>query len=203
MMRWIGTFIIILYLAGCGGRVQQHPWGTLKECEDSNTELSMQVQTLQSQNDQLTEQVATLSGLDSKTRLAAISTLEKIRIGKRTGFYDKDDDGAKETLIVYLEPLDNQQDTIKAIGECRVDLWNLNQPSEQANIFNVRYNSDDLNQNWGGNIFGSYFRLTVDPNTLPDGLPGEESKEITIKATFTDYLSGKVLTDQKIVIAEK
>ena len=70
----------------------------------------MQVQTLESENTQLAEQVNTLSTLDAAARLEALDTLKKVRIGKRTGFYDKDKNGTNETLVVYLEPLDMAQD---------------------------------------------------------------------------------------------
>lgn len=196
MMRWIGMFIIILSLAGCGGKAQQHPWGTLKECEDQNTELSLQVQALQTQNDQLTEQVTTLSALDKNTRLSALDTLEKVRIGKYTGFYDTDENGTKESLVVYLEPLDAAQDTVKAPGQVIIELWNLNAPENDAKLMEWTVNPEQLFTTWGGTIFHSYYRIA-----LPLEITVQPQTEYTLKITFTDYLGGKVLSDQKTVIA--
>jgi len=191
MMRWIGTFIIILSLTGCGGKAQQRPWSSLKECQDQNTDLSQQIQTLQANNDQLTEQVAALSTLNGKTRLAALDTLEKIRIGSYTGFYDTDENGSKESLVVYLKPIDTAQDTVKAPGQAVIELWDLNAPENDAKLKEWTVDSDQLHTAWGGTIFHSYYRIPLPLNLIP-----HERKEYTLKVTFTDYLSGKVLCDQ-------
>ena len=186
--------VAALLLAGCGEK-QKRPWDTLTECEQENTELSMQLEELQNQNTQLAEQIATLSKLGQKDRLPAISTLEKIRIGKLSGFYDKDNDGSKETLVVYLEPIDTAQDTIKAVGEVVVELWDLNALEDNAKLHAWTVEPNKLPTAWGGNIFDSYYRLECPlENTLTEG------KEYTVKATFTDYLSGKVLTDQRVIV---
>lgn len=198
MKRRIDIVIIALVvglLAGCGGKAQQHPWGTLKECEDQNTELSLQVQALQTQNDQLTEQVATFSALDKNSRLSALDTLDTIRIGKHTGFYDKDNNNSQEMLVVYLEPLDTAQDYIKAIGTVNVELWDLTASEDKAKLTEWTVDPAELHQTWGGTIFRSYYRL---PFAVTGVLSGQE-KELTIKVTFTDLLSGKVLSDQATV----
>ena len=73
MKRRIDSFILIALaamLAGCGGKTQRS-WKTLEDCAEKNTELSMQVQTLESENTQLAEQVNTLSTLDAAARLEA------------------------------------------------------------------------------------------------------------------------------------
>jgi outer membrane murein-binding lipoprotein Lpp len=196
MNRRIDTLIIamaVALLAGCGGG-NQHPWDTLKECEDQNTRMSLQAQTLQTQNDQLTQQVTTLSALNGKTRLAALDTLEKVRIGKHTGFYDTDENGTKEMLVVYLEPLDTAQDYIKAIGTVNIELWDLNAPEDKAKRAEWTVEPADLQKNWGGTIFRSYYRIQ-----LPLKITADKQKEYTLKATFTDFLSGKVRTDQTTI----
>ncbi|MEN8127239.1 MAG: hypothetical protein ABFR90_05470 [Planctomycetota bacterium] len=199
MKRWIDIFILIALIAmlvGCGGRNQQ-PWDTLKECEQENTELSLRVQSLEAENTQLTEQVNTLSALDTTARLEALDTLEEIRIGKRTGFYDKDKDGTNETLVVYLEPLDTALDYVKAVGEVKIELWNLNAASDKAKLDEWTVKPDELHPTWGGSIFAAYYRIK-----LPLGNASIQKKEYTVKVTFTDYLSGKVLTDQKVITIE-
>ena len=152
----------------------------------------MQVQSLQSENKQLTEQVDTLSGLDKNIRLQDLDTLDKIHLNKRTGLYDTNEDGTKETLIVYVEPLDTAQDLIKAIGTVNIELWNLNTDVAEAKLADWTLKPDKLRKLWGGNIFASYYRLSFE---VADILSGQE-KELTIKVSFTDWLSGKVFRDQ-------
>ncbi|MHC4905983.1 MAG: hypothetical protein ACYTFX_10495 [Planctomycetota bacterium] len=200
MKRWIDTLIIAMVailLVGCGNGTQKSR-GALEECQDQNTDLSLQIQTLQTKNDQLTEQVATLSAMDSKTRLTALDTLDKIRIGKYTDFYDKDENGTKETLIVYLEPLDTVQDTIKAIGTVKIELWDLNASEDKAKLAEWTIGADKLHTSWGGNIFAAYYRIKLPLETTPD-----KQKEYTLKVTFTDYLSGKALTGQQVITVDK
>ena len=202
MKRWVGTLMVMLCLAGCGGRAQQHPWGTLKECKDQNTDLSLQIQSLQTKNDQLTEQIATLSALNGKIRLGALDTLEKIRIGKYTDFYDKDENGTKETLIVYLEPLDTAQDYIKAIGKVNVQVWDLNAAAGNAKLAEWTVEPAGLHKNWGGTIFRGYYRLSFNGKEMVNDLLTKKRIELTLKITFTDYFTGKVLTDQKVISAQ-
>ena len=180
-------------LAGCSSG-KKRPWNTLEDCIQANTELSMQVQALESENTQLTEQVNTLSTLDAKARLEALDTLEKVRIGKRTGFYDKDDNGTKETLVVYLEPLDSAQDYTKAVGKVNIQLWDLNTAEDKAKQAEWTVEPNDLQKTWGGTIFAGYYRIKLPLKITPD-----QQREYTVKVTFTDYLTGKVLTDQKVL----
>lgn len=196
MKRRIAIIIFVsqlLIIAGCSSKTQQ-PWESLKKCAQKNTELSLQVQTLEAENTQLTEQVNTLSKLDAKARLETLATLDKIRVGKRTGFYDKDNDGAYETLVVYLEPRDTAQDTVKAVGKVKIELWDLNTASDDIKPAEWVIEPAELHTLWGGNILDSYYRIK-----LPLENVSVQKKEYTVKVSFTDYLSGKVLTDQKVI----
>ena len=154
----------------------------------------MQVQTLESENTQLAEQVNTLSTLDAAARLEALDTLKKVRIGKRTAFYDKDKNGTNETLVVYLEPLDTVQDYVKAVGKVKIELWDLDVAEDTAKLAEWIIEPYELHAAWGGTIFTGYYRIKLTPENISD-----QKKDYTVKVTFTDYLSGKVLTDQKTI----
>lgn len=196
MKRWIDSVILVAVVAilvGCSSKTQR-PWETLKDCAKKNTELSMQVQALEAENTQLAEQVNTLSTLDDAAQMETLDTLEKVRLGKRTGFYDKDEDGTNETLVVYLEPLDTAQDFVKAVGKVKIELWDLNAKAEQAKSAEWIIEPAELHRTWGGTIFASYYRIKVPMKKVSD-----QKKEYTIKVIFTDYLSGKVLSDQKTI----
>jgi len=196
MKRRIDIFILITLaamLTGCSSGPKR-PWNTLEDCIQANTELSMQVKNLESENTQLTEQVNTLSALDAATRLEALDTLEKVRIGKRTGFYDKDDNSTNETLVVYLEPLDTEQDFVKAVGRVDIQLWDLSEEGSKAKQAEWTLEPAELHKTWGGTIFAGYYRIK-----LPLEITPNQKKDHTVKITFTDYLTGKVLTDQKVL----
>ena len=185
------TLFAAVLLTGCGGG-NNVLWDDIETLKKDNADLSTQVQSLQMENSQLAEQAGTLSGLDKNIRLQDLDTLDKIRLNKRTGLYDTDENGTKETLIVYVEPLDTAQDFIKAIGTVNVELWNLNTDAADAKLADWTLEPTETQKLWGGNVFTSYYRL---PFEIADILSGQE-KELTVKVTFMDFLSGKVLRDQ-------
>jgi len=188
------AFSVMLLLAGCGAE-SNVLWKDVEQLKQENTDLSLKVQSLQSENTQLTEQVSTLTGLKKETRLQALDTLETIHITKRSGLYDLNEDGTKETLAVYLEPRDTAQDTVKAAGTVHVELWNLNADPERARIADWTLEPQQLQTLWGGTIFASYYRLAFDISDILSTPP----TELTVKVTFTDYLSGKVMGDQLVI----
>ena len=192
--EYVLTLFAVILLTGCGG--DNHAlWNDIEGLKKENTDLSMQVQSLQQENSQLAEQAGTLSGLDKNIRLQDLDTLDKIRLNKRTGLYDTDENGTKETLMVYIEPLDTAQDFIKAIGTVNVELWNLNTDAAEAKLANWTLKPTETQKLWGGNVFAGYYRL---PFEVADILSGQE-KELTVKVTFTDFLSGKVFRDQTTI----
>lgn len=190
----IGVGLLTITLVGCGGG-QSPQWEQIKQLEQEKTTQAMRADALQQENETLRQQLATLSGLDKATRLGQLDTLTKIALGKRTGLYDKNNDTIKDALLVYLEPTDTQQDYIKAIGTIEVELWNLANPAAQAKLAEWVLEPAELQKHWGGNVFSSYYRL---PLNLHGNLTGKE-RELTVKVTFTDLLSGKVLTTQKTI----
>ena len=181
-------------LAGGGGG-ESPLWGSLDALKAENTELKLRVQSLQAQNDQLNEQVDTLSGLDKNVRMKDLDTLDKIQIGRHTGLYDLDKNGTNEVLAVYVEPLDMTQDYIKAIGHIEVELWDLDAPAAKAKLADWSLAPKDIETLWGGTIFTSYYRLQFPVAGI---LSGQE-KNLTVKVTFTDFLSGKILSDQTAI----
>lgn len=183
-----------MLIAGCGSQGKML-WDDIKTLEAEKTELSMQLEKLQQENTQLAEQVNTLTGLDRNIRLQALSTLEKIQLTNRTSFYDKDNDGTLDTLIVHIQPIDSQQDQIKAVGSCTIELWNLNNSQQQSKLGQWDFDPAFLSLNWGGNIFSSYYRISI---PITDTIAAQ-TNELTLKVTFTDYLSGKILSDQTVI----
>lgn len=198
MKTWMFVIVAtVCVMNGCSSQPSQteHSWQTFEDCHAENTDLQTRIDALMDENTALTEQVQTLSKLDSQVRLNTLATLQSIHIGKRSGLYDKDNDGQNEKLIVYLEPKDTVQDYIKAVGQCSIELWSLEAKPEAALLKRWTVGPSDLHPTWGGNIFGAYYRLVFD---IEGVIPNNET-ELTVKAKFTDYLSGKTLRDQKTI----
>lgn len=193
---FIGIGMTTALVAGCRAPVRT-PWDNLREAQESNTELSLQVQSLEKENEQLRRQVATLSGMEEEKRLEELNTLTAIKLHRRTGLLDKNNDGTSDTLMVYLQTLDAQQDSVKAAGRCVIQLWNLAETSGQAKLAEWTMEPADLQTLWGGTIFAQYYRIA-----LPLADTTAVGEQLTVRAVFTDLLRGKVLSDQLPVIEQ-
>jgi hypothetical protein len=181
--------LLVTMLSGCDGG-QSSLWDQIKELEQEKADQAMRANALQQENEHLRQQTDTLSGLDKEVRLTELDTLANIKLGKRTGLYDKNDDGHKDALLVYIEPTDTQQDYIKAVGTVEVELWTAG-----AKLTEWILEPAELQKHWVGNLVPGYYLL---PLNLDRHLTGKK-KKLAIKVIFTDLLSGRVFADQKII----
>jgi outer membrane murein-binding lipoprotein Lpp len=156
--------------------------------------LKARVEQLQKENEQFKQQVETLSMLPVKKRAEAIYKIERVDIGRFTNIY-KEDGGAKESLVVYVQPVDETGDAIKAAGAVEVQLWDLNKPESQAMIGQWKVEPNELKKIWFDSIAMTGYRLAFDVTGKVD----KAHMQLTVKMTFTDYLSGKVFTEQKTI----
>lgn len=191
----IFCFLITLFMVtSCANSNNKEPLAVkVKQLTQENTQLQKQVEQFNSENKELKSQIQVLSGLPENVKLENINQLEKIKIGRYTGFFDKDDDGKKEKLIVYLQPTDEQGDALKAVGTVDVQLWDLNKTNGQAMLGQWKIEPDELRKLWYETLISIYYRLTFDVADIVESL----EKPLTVKVTFTDYLTGKVFYEQK------
>jgi hypothetical protein len=187
----------ILMCGGCSnGNTEKSLWQQLKEKGDQKSDLAMRVEKLEQDNEQLGRQVKTLQGIDPNERFSVIDTLEKIAVTSRSGFYDKDNDGKKETLVVYVETTDSAGDRIKAAGRVEVQLWNLDAKDSQRGLLKEwTIEPDRLKTCWAGTLMTDYYRFTFPAEDIAGG----DTAGLTIKVKFTDYFSGKIHEDQRVV----
>jgi len=136
-------------LSGCGIGSARDPELQLEveKLERQRAELQAQLGQSQVEIKQLEEQIRALSGLPKDGRDNPYP-LKSIKITRYTNFYDKDEDGRKEKLIVYVEPVDVEGDTLKAAGTAHVQLWNLNKPSDQALLGQWEVQPGELRKLW-------------------------------------------------------
>jgi hypothetical protein len=185
----------ILLCGGCGS-TEKSLWQQIKDMGNQKSDLNIRIEKLEKENQQLVQQVSTLEGLDPNERQAAIDTLEKIAITSRSGFYDKDDDGTKETLVVYVETTDSAGDRIKAPGQAEIQLWNLqSKDPKNALVKQWTVKPAQLKQCWAGTLITYYYRFTFPAEDIAQ----RDTAGLTIKVKFVDYLSGKVLEDLRVI----
>ena len=158
-------------------------------------ELKDQIERSESEAEQLKKQIQVLSDLPADVRLEHLYDIQKIKITRYTGFYDKDKDGKKEKLIVYIQPIDEQGDIVKATGSVDVQLWDLNKQDGEALLGQWRVGPDELEKLWIATLITINYRLPFDAGDIVDKAEGP----LTVKVTFTDYLTGKVFNEQRAI----
>ncbi len=186
---------LLVFVIGCEGANRKAPlaervW-TLRQ---EKKQLTRQLKQSRTEAEQLKKRVQVLSGL-AEDKLENLYDLQKIKLTRYTGFYDKDKDGKKEKLIVYIQPIDEYDDIVKATGAVDVQLWDLNKENGQALLGEWHVKPNELKKLWFATILIINYRLTFDVADKIDNL--EEA--LTVKVTFTDYLSGKVFKEQKVI----
>jgi hypothetical protein len=124
-------------------------------------------------------------------RLKQMYTVHKIDLGSLTGGGDTDlKSRGDEALKVYLVPMDESGDPIKATGNVTVELFDLSRASDNR-IGRWELEPQQLKETWR-----SFFRLNGFVLTLPWQTPPERAG-LAVKVTFRDLLTGRTFEKLK------
>ena len=186
-------------VGGCGNGdredIERALTNRIEKLQHEKTELLTQLEQGRTKNKQLEKQLQVLSGLRAEVKLEDLYTLQRIKIHRYSGFYDKDEDGKKEKLIVYIQPIDKQGDIIKVPGSVDVELWDLNKDAGEAKLGQWSIGPNQLRENWFSTLIGANYRLMFDIADKVDDF----GEPLTVKVTFTDYLTGRVFKEQRVI----
>ncbi len=193
---YILTFFVLL--TGCANPDENDTIAVqIEQLTQEKTQLQKQLEQSEKENKQLKKQLQVLSGLPEDVKLENLNRLDNIKIGRYTGFFDKDKDGKKEKLIVYIQPFDEHGDEIKVVGAVDIQLWNLNKTGGEALLGQWKIEPDELKKLWFATMLTINYRLTFDVADIVENM----EEPLTVKATFTDYTTGKVFKQQKVIKA--
>lgn len=189
MVRLLPILLLFL-LGGCFGP------------NKTNVELRKKNQDLQSKVDQLERRhkgdQATIASLQQEkgavlptlptTRMAELFTVTGIDINKLTGFRN---DGLK----VYVQPTDASGDVLKSAGDLVVEAYDLAK-KDQPLLGRWEFPVKDAAVNWYASWVVTGYAVTV-PLERP-----ATAAEITVRATFTDALTQRTFTAQRVIKTE-
>ncbi len=196
VLSLLSSVFCLCVVAGCGNNSKKIPLAEqIETLTEQKTQLEMQIEKSRAENKQLTKQMHTLAGLPENVKGENLYRLRRIDIGRYTGFFDKDDDGTKEKLIVYIQPRDEEDDIVKASGTVDVQLWDLNKNDGKALLGQWSVKPNELKKLWFATLVTINYRLTFDIA----GKVQSFDEPLTVKVTFTDYLSGKIFKEQKVI----
>jgi len=188
---------LLTLTTGCEEANKKSPLAEqIQQLKQEKTELTRQIERSENENEQLQKQILVLSGLPEEAKAENLYRLQRIKITRYTNFYDKDKDGEKEKLIVYIQPLDEEGDIVKATGAVDVQLWDLNSSeANQALLGQWHVTPDQLKKLWFATLITINYRLTFDVA----GKVNDFDQPLTVKVTFTDYLTGRVFKEQRVI----
>ncbi len=187
--------LMVLITTGCQDTFSPSKQSRIETLKKDNSELRYQLEQTQKANQQLTRQIQILNNLDEEKKLKALPVVKEIEITRYTNFYDKDDDGKKETLIVYVQPIDSDGDIIKAAGSIEIQLWDLNTDSDNALLQTWNIEGAELKKHWVAGLLSNNYRFTFDTADMVH----DTNVPMTVKVTFVDHLTGNVLQQQHLI----
>jgi len=164
--------------------------------EQQNARLQRQIIDQEKQIEQLQVQIAGLRGLpvEEMTELIQVSRIE---FGRFTRAFDRDEDGFDDGIVVYLHTLDREGDRIKSAGQVQLELWDLAEAEGNQNLGRWRFDMTELGDYWLSGLGTYHFKFEQDwPEPVRSG-----NKNLTVKLTFSDALTGKIFEIQKLVKA--
>ncbi len=197
-VRLLGSISLaaLLVLQGCS-----RPSAANTELRKQNQSLRDEIAALKVKNDGLASSLRATQGGTSTTapslspgQLDSFYTAHSLTIGRLTGGSDFDparpgEDGLK----VYVVPTDQQGDSLKASGTFTVEAFDLSRPSE-LRVGHWDFDAAQARASWFGKGLLYTYALQCPWQTVPAA-----QSELTIKVVFTDALTGRQLTAQKIV----
>ncbi len=162
----------------------------IRQIERENTALQAQVLQLQQRVKERDGQIATLQGFGPDRR-DKLFTVERIELGRYTAGRNLDARAGHDGIRVYLLPRDRDGHVIKAAGAVDVQLFDLSKPDNRL-IGQCSIATDGLGKHWKSGLGSGHYRIDVPWRSSPG------RREVTARVTFTDLLTGRTFTAQKV-----
>ena len=191
---FLGALGVLGCLTGCEPPDRQREL-TLERQRDAAEakvrQLTSEVEKLSADLKNRQEQIETLQTLGDK-RLKNLFRVEEIELSRHTGGIDLDKKPGQDAIKVFLLPRDNSGNVLKAAGDVKIQLFDLAQPKDETLFAEFTYPVKDIAKYWSGGFMTYHYSFECKWKTPP------KHDEITVRATFTDYLTGKTFTAQKL-----
>jgi len=139
------------------------------------------------------KQIDSLQALGGPERLKRLFHVRRIALGRYTGGVDLDGDEGDDGIKVYLRPIDADGSVIKAAGGVKIQLFDLAIEGKDNLIGRYEWTAEQISKQWSSGFMTYHFSFECPWKASP---PAHD--EITVRVEFTDYLTGKVLTAQKL-----
>ncbi|MFW6153767.1 MAG: hypothetical protein ACOC95_00960 [Planctomycetota bacterium] len=179
----------LLYLPGClGDNACDELAGSLAAREGELDAARRNLAALRETVDAQAQQIQTLREIGA-SRLDRLFHVRRIRLGRYTGGIDTDETPGHDAVKVYLEPIDQHGSVIKAAGDVTIELFDL--PAGGVRLGTFTFGGETLADQWRSGPLNDHFSFVC-----PFGSTRPSGSEVTVRVTFTEYLTGKTFTTQ-------
>jgi hypothetical protein len=188
------SLLALLVVAGCPQAQTTAASRELIEARDSLRQARQAELAMRDELARKDEQIAALQRLGPQKRLERLFTVNRIRLGPYCSGVDMDGKPGDDGVKAYIEPLDARGSAIKAAGEVSIQLYDLAAPPAETLIAACRFSPEDLANKWTTGLLSQHFSLEC---SWGKNVPAHS--QLTLRAVFTDYLTGRSFSDQKVV----
>ncbi len=189
------ALVVLLNLSGCGPKNFVNDNDRLRE---ENLKLQQQIETL---NEQMELRLGEIEGLRAQSageraiKDADPPVLAKIAFERYSGALDTDGDGQDDLIRIYLTPLDHQARLLPVAGRLKLQAVAIQDDGPPELLAERTYEPDEFDKAYRANLTGYHYTLEM---TLPESIDPAITS-VTVKATFTEAVTGHVLSTEQIV----
>ncbi len=186
---WCGALLSLL-LAGCYSPRDADLRREISTLREQLRAREHELATQKASLDELTSRLAIVRGI-SADDLKKIYYPERLVIDKISGGGSYNKEPGDDGVTVHLRPIDRDGDVIKVAGDIRIQLYDLAAPASETFIGEYFVPADQVGPLWHGQFLAGHFTIKC---PWPKAPP--KHSEITIRATFVDYFTQRVVTAQ-------
>jgi len=193
---WSAAGIAAVALSGCSG-----PSSANIQLRKENQQLSARIDQLNRRHDADQAQIRVLQRNANvvetlpEDRLNQLYTTAGLRLGRLCGGFHPDPNLVGDTMLkVYVVPIDQDGDPIKAAGSFQIELFDLALPS-QNRIGQWNFDLQRARSDWYAQLFMYEYVFNCPWQTPP------AHSSLLLRVTFTDALTGRVFSiDRDITV---
>ncbi len=187
-------------LGACNNNKADSQLTVTQELRDKVQKQARQLVDREEQLSSAARTIQELRNLEGPRRLDRLVHVAQIDIERLSGGYDDDQDGVDDGVVVYLQPVDTDEDIIKAAGSAKVELFDVTSKPGPQSVGKVELDPDAMRKAWFSKMLATHYRIKV-PWSAEAAAQAHE--KITVWVRFTDLLTGQSFEAQRIVDVRK
>jgi len=165
----------------------------IQELSDQVATQSRIIEMQRQQIDELSLRLQRVQSMSPDQKLELLPHVTSVRLASLSGGFDDNHDGVDDGIVLYINPVDQEGDIIKAAASVQVRLLDLSAQGEPQQVGQVSLDANQMRPLWFGKL-GAHYTVKV---PWSGGRTRPPAASITAVVSFQDYLTGKVYPIQQ------